>query len=89
MNFKLVLSKSASKAVNRSVITRDDLITIIKDTIKVFQGEDIPIDIKKMSGKWKEHYRIKNGDIRIIFSFDFTSKTIRVKKIGNRGDIYK
>jgi mRNA interferase RelE/StbE len=47
------------------------------------------MDIKAMLGEWKEYYRIRTGDIRVIFWIEQKLKTIYVDHIGSRGDVYK
>ena len=45
--------------------------------------------VKPMQGEWKGHYRLRHGDLRIIFTFDQANDTVVVGHIGPRGDIYK
>jgi mRNA interferase RelE/StbE len=45
--------------------------------------------VKPMQGEWKGHYRLRHGDLRIIFTFDQATDTVVVGHIGPRGDIYK
>jgi len=42
-----------------------------------------------MAGEWRGYYRLRIGDIRVIFWPDLKTKTIYVDYIGPRGDIYK
>ena len=49
--------------------------------------EKIPLgDIKKLSG-YKNDYRLRVGDLRVLFSMN--ADTIVIKEIGSRGQIYK
>ena len=52
-------------------------------------GINTRTDIKQMVGDWKGYYRMRVGDIRIIFWIDQELKTIYIDHIGSRGDIYK
>jgi mRNA interferase RelE/StbE len=47
------------------------------------------LDIKKMKGDWAGYYRLRIGDVRVIFSVDDKSGNVDVYKIGSRGDVYK
>ena len=49
--------------------------------------EKIPLgDIKKLSG-YKNEYRLRVGDLRVLFHMD--ADTITIKEVGSRGQIYK
>jgi len=42
----------------------------------------------RMVGEWEGYWRIRIGNLRIIFWLDETEDTIYVDHIGPRGDIY-
>jgi len=46
-------------------------------------------DAKPMVGEWKGYYRIRVGDMRIIFWLDTQEMMVYVDHIGPRGDVYK
>ena len=45
-------------------------------------------DVKKLSNS-KNTYRLRVGDIRVVFTVDSENKVVYVEDIGNRGDVYK
>ena len=45
--------------------------------------------VKAMVGEWKGFYRLRHGDLRIIYSLDMANQTVVVAHIGPRGDVYK
>ena len=47
------------------------------------------LDIKQMEGMKDTLYRLRVGGWRILFTRNDISKTITIKEIGSRGDIYK
>lgn len=47
------------------------------------------LDIKKMKGDWEGFYRLRIGNIRIVFLVELDSREIEIYKIGSRGDVYK
>jgi mRNA interferase RelE/StbE len=47
------------------------------------------LDIKKMKGKWEGFYRLRVGQIRVIFTISLNSADVEIYTIGARGDIYK
>lgn len=42
-----------------------------------------------MKGDWEGFYRLRIGNIRIVFLVDFDSSEIEIYTIGSRGDVYK
>jgi mRNA interferase RelE/StbE len=45
--------------------------------------------VKPMAGEWAGFYRMRHGDLRVIFMHDRLADTIVVAQIGPRGDAYK
>ncbi len=85
--FKIIVHKRALKYLNK-------LTSFRKTKIKKLLTELInnPIqreDVRPMLGEWKGYYRIKIGNIRLIFWVDQVKKIIYVDHIGPRGDVYK
>ena len=46
-------------------------------------------NIKPLSGELEGSYRLRIGNIRIIYSVDDTIKIVYIEVIGFRGDVYK
>ncbi len=46
-------------------------------------------NIKRLSAELKGSYRLRIGDIRIIYSVDETNNIIYIEVIGFRGNVYK
>lgn len=42
-----------------------------------------------MAGEWTGYYRVRVGDLRVIFWYDRESDIVYVDHVGPRGDIYK
>ena len=94
MKVKILYKKVATKfiAKNQSKISKDSVdIFVFKAVKKIVKKEDINIDLKKLITNDGELFRIRKGDIRIIFSLDGDANVIvsLVEKIGFRGDVYK
>lgn len=45
--------------------------------------------IKPMAGEWKGFYRMRHGDLRIIYTLDPVHDAVVIAHIGPRGDVYK
>ena len=45
--------------------------------------------VKPMAGEWRGFYRLRHGDLRVIYLFDQPGDRVVVAHIGPRGDVYK
>jgi len=45
--------------------------------------------VKPMAGEWRGFYRLRHGDLRIIYLVDEPNDRVVVAHIGPRGDVYK
>jgi len=94
MKLKILYKKIATKFINKnnSKISKDMVDElIIKAMKKIINKENINIDLKKLVDNKNDFFRIRKGNIRIIFSFDSDGEIIVsiVEDIGYRGDVYK
>lgn len=89
MKWLIDLSKSSLKFIKKNNINKKNIVSILIIAIKKLQGQNINIDIKKMSGNWEGFYRVCKGKIRILFGIFFEGLSIYVDKIDYRGDVYK
>jgi len=46
-------------------------------------------DIKKLHGRLAGKYRVRVGELRIIYTVDEANGIIRIEAIGPRGAVYK
>jgi mRNA interferase RelE/StbE len=79
-NYKINISKNSLKFINKQDAQQKK--RILSAIYKLPYG-----DIKKLKGN--EFYRVRIGDIRVIFTKDDTELVIIVIGIGNRGQIYE
>jgi mRNA-degrading endonuclease RelE of RelBE toxin-antitoxin system len=86
-------SKSSKKflAKNQHIITINETDTLIIKAIKsIFYQKVENIDVLKMVGYTPNHYRIRTGKIRIVFTvLDGVISVVDVVDIDFRGNIYK
>ena len=45
--------------------------------------------VKPMAGEWAGFYRLRHGDLRVIYIHDRANDTIVIAHVGPRGDVYK
>ncbi|MDR4499557.1 MAG: type II toxin-antitoxin system RelE/ParE family toxin [Candidatus Scalindua sp.] len=85
--FKIIVHKRALKYLNKLTSFRK---TKIKNLLTGLINNPIQReDAKPMLGEWKGYYRIRIGNVRLIFWVDLNKKIIYVDHIGPRGDVYK
>jgi mRNA-degrading endonuclease RelE of RelBE toxin-antitoxin system len=89
MNWRIDFSKDALKFLQRNNLKEDYVIDKIKLALRKLRGEDINVDIKKLTGQWKGFFRIRSGKLRVIIEFQFELYRIYIEKIDWRGGVYK
>ncbi len=47
------------------------------------------LDVKKLRGEWEGFFRLRIGDMRILFTLDFRNEIVYVYNIHFRSKIYK
>lgn len=87
MIYHVIIHKRAVRYLNSLTGHQRDRI---KKSLKDLEnGINEKTGVKPMTGIWKGYYRMRVGDIRIIFWIDNTLMTVYVDHIGTRGDVYK
>ena len=84
--FKVVVHKRAASYLKRLPRHQKELLK------KVFQElahNPFKPGVKAMMGEWKGYYRLRVGDLRVIFWLDNEEQTIYIDYVGPRGDVYK
>ena len=81
MRYKIIFQKAALKFIKKQdKKTQERLLKAIN---QLPQGTDI----KKLQGQ--EMYRMRVGDMRVIYTVDDVVMIISIENIDNRGDVYK
>lgn len=83
-SYNLVFKGAVEKELRR--VPRpllDRLLHRIRDLSK----DPRPPGCEKLSGQ--ERYRIRQGDWRVVYEIDDSAKTVRIFKVGHRGDVYR
>lgn len=84
-------SKNSEKFVlkNKSIISFVKVRELLEKGIKKLNNHDINIDIKELKGKLQGLYRIRKGDLRIIFRYYKDEiHIVNIEKIDFLGDVY-
>jgi mRNA-degrading endonuclease RelE of RelBE toxin-antitoxin system len=94
MKLKIIYKKIATKFIkkNTSKISKNEIDElIVKSMKKIINREDTNVNLKKLVDNQNEYFRVRKGNIRIIFSYSKDGEVVIsiVEDIGFRGDIYK
>jgi len=88
MIWRIDYSKDAHKFIQKNKIG-NDVSGELKKFLLRLKGVDVNINLKKLAGDWEGYYRLRKGDIRIIFAIDKHEKALYVEKVDLRGKVYK
>ena len=89
MNWRIDFSASSLKFLKKNNLEENFIIDKIKLALRKFKGENININIKKLSGKWEGFYRIRSGRLRIIVEFQFEQNRAYIEEVDWWGNVYK
>jgi mRNA interferase RelE/StbE len=75
---------------NQSVISESNVEELIIKAIKIiYKLEIIAIDVKRLKGEYKNYFRIRKGDLRIIFRvYRGEIYIAEIHDIDFRGNVY-
>jgi len=88
MKWEINYSRDAENFLKKEDI-RDDVRTDLIRFLRRMKGEKSNVDVKKLKGAWDGYYRLRKGEIRIIFDLDYERRTLFVEKIDFRSKIYR
>ncbi|MEK7629094.1 MAG: hypothetical protein AAB394_01045 [Patescibacteria group bacterium] len=89
MTWRIDFSADSIKFIKKNNLEEVLIVDKIKLAVRKFRGEDINIDVKKLSGNWEGFYRIRFGRLRIVAEFQFENFRAKVEVIDWRGSAYK
>ncbi len=89
MDWEIILSRQAEKFLAQQHLADNAIVEPVLRGIQKLQDKIVAVDVKQLTGKWANHFRIRVGKNRIIFSIDFENQTVLVEIFDNRGSAYK
>jgi len=86
MGYQVILASEAQDALSRlAQPVRDRLLKRLKRFITNFDS----LQHETLSGEFSNYYRYRIGDYRVLYTFSKTERTITIRLVGHRKDIYK
>ena len=89
MNWRIDFSPSSLKFLKKNNLEENFVIDKIQFTLRKFKGENVNINVKKLSGEWEGFHRIRSGRLRIIVEFQFEQNRAYIEEIDWRGKVSK
>ncbi len=86
--FKVRIKRKAAKTLERLPKEYRLRVLEVLDELKTNPVPYKNYDIKKLKG-FEDTFRVRIGDIRIVYTIDWSSRIITVHFIGPRGRAYK
>ena len=86
--YRILIAKRAYKTLSKLDEKVRSRILIQLSDLQNFPFLTMPHNLAKLKGK-ENYYRLRVGDIRILFRIDKQMKTVYVEKIGHRKGIYQ
>ncbi|MEI6350707.1 MAG: type II toxin-antitoxin system RelE/ParE family toxin [Verrucomicrobiota bacterium] len=84
---KLVVHKRAARYLrNLDARIRAQLVAKLEELAR--DPDQMP-GVKPMSGDWAGYFRLRHGDLRVIYLYDRLENAILIAHVGPRGDVYK
>jgi mRNA interferase RelE/StbE len=84
---KLIVHDRAARYIKRmDARVKKQLITKLNELAK--NPSAMP-GVKAMAGEWAGFYRLRHGDLRVIYLHDRANDPIVIAHVGPRGDAYK
>jgi mRNA interferase RelE/StbE len=85
VSYRIELKRSAAKEITK--IKNDGDRRRIIDRIERLASDPRPPGSEKLTGS--EHYRVRQGQYRIIYSVEDDILLIEIVKVGHRRDVYR
>ena len=83
-SYKLLIKPSAGKEIE--AVPRQDRRRIVAKTTSL-SGDPRPTGSEKLSGH--DHYRIRQGNYRILYEIQDLALVVLIVKVGHRRDVYR
>ena len=83
-SYRLEIRRTASKEI--ADLPKVDCRRVVAK-IQLLAREPRPHGCEKLSGA--EKYRVRQGDYRILYQIDDSSKSVTIVKVGNRREAYR
>jgi len=85
MKYEIFIKPSAKKELEKSPT---EIKNRLKEKIDYLAENPRPKGTRKIKGGQGDHYRVRVGDYRIIYSINDKEKSVVVFRVKHRGEVY-
>ncbi len=87
--WEIVLSRESLKFLDKNHLPEVLVTEAIALAIKKISGEDVNVNLKKLHPPYGSCFRVRVGQLRIIFSINFVLSSVEVIEVNWRGSAYR
>ncbi len=85
MKYDLQVARGAEKEIARLDRTMQ---TRVRTALRELADDPRPDGCTKLKGQMKDHYRVRVGNVRVVYRVDDGNLVVLVVTVDKRGDIY-
>lgn len=89
MDWAFDFSRQADKFLEKHRISDASVIEVVRKALQKLDGEMVAVDLERLHEPWKGFFRVRMQKIRIVFSFDAHTRSVRVAIIDFRDNAYR
>ncbi len=88
---RIDFQKKADKFIKKNNVSYDEISALIKKAVRKINGKEENVELKLLRGNLLGYFRIRKGDVRIIFKYSKSDNIIiaTIVNIDFRGNVYK
>ena len=86
MKYCVLVDPRAAKTLGK---LESYLVYKIDRVISQLSEDPRPVGVKMLRGRFKEGWRIRVGEYRILYRIDDNSREVRIFEIGHRREVYR
>ncbi|MBI5124906.1 MAG: type II toxin-antitoxin system RelE/ParE family toxin [Planctomycetes bacterium] len=83
--YNIIIEKKAGKSLKE---LPEEIIKKIVGTVERLKTDPRPQGSLKLKGRFKNGYRLRMGDYRVLYTVDEKRKEVSIFKVGHRREIY-
>lgn len=84
--YRVIIEKKAAKAIKE---LPEEIISRMISAIDALKENPVPKGSLKLKGRFKNGYRLRVGDYRLLYTINVGQKEVSIFQVGHRREIYR